>query len=89
MLLPSLGQGDAAGALQLDDPIRAQQLLEVVELARARRRAMTVSASWPTSRIAALEHLHQLDDLAAVSGAAADGHQHQLALDRLARVELA
>ena len=34
-----LGQGDPAGALELDDPVGAQQLLEVVELGGVARRA--------------------------------------------------
>ena len=79
-----LGQRHPAGALELDDPIGPHELLEVVDL---RRRARQHHRDLVAADVddAALEHLHQLDDLAA--GRAFDIHPAgMLALD-VARIE--
>src|SRR4051812_2478287 len=83
-----LGEGDAARALELHDPVRAEQLLEVVDLRRvaveAERDLVVADAEDAT-----LEHLHELHHLAAALGLGLHRAQQELALDRVGRVELA
>ena len=83
-----LGQGHPAGALQLDDAEGAQQLLDVVEPVG---RAVEADRQLVVADVddAALEQVHQLDDGAAGRHVGPQGHEHELALDRVAGVELA
>src|SRR3954454_599814 len=83
-----LGEGDAPGALELHDPVRAEELLEVVDLRRVAVEADRDLVVADTED-ATLEHLHELHDLAAVLGHCLDGDQEQLALDGVVGVQLA
>src|SRR5262245_58216249 len=82
------GKGHTARSLELHDPVRAEELLEVVQLV-----GMAVQgqgeALVPDAEDAALEHADQLDDLRAGRRAGVDRDEQQFALDRLPRVELA
>src|SRR3954454_3413632 len=83
-----LGKGDSPGALELDDPVRTEELLEVVDLRRVaveRHRQLVVT----DAEDAALEHLHELDDLAADLGCRLHPAQQQFALDGVGGIELA
>src|SRR5258705_9658894 len=69
-----LREGDATGALELDDAVGTEQLLEVVDLRRMaieRERELIV----PDAEDASLEDLHELDDLPARVGQRLHGAQ--------------
>src|SRR3954452_10522615 len=83
-----LGKGDAPRALELDDAVRPEELLEVVDLRRMpveRQRDLVVA----DAEDAALEHLHELEHLAARLRCRLHRAQQQLALDGVGGIELA
>src|SRR4051794_971915 len=82
------GEADAAGADHLTDPVHADELLERVELLRVAH-DLEQDRVRPDVGDARAERVREGEQLRAAVRRRRDGDQRQLALDRLARLELA